>query len=538
VVANNNIKDAIKLNRKRCEEDPEFFIKKFCLIQHPKRGRVYFELYSFQEDVLRDLIKHEYNIVLKSRQLGLSTLAAAYALWMMMFKRDSSVMAIATKKDTARNIIKKVQFMHSNLPSWLKEAEIEDNKLSLTFENGSNIRAISSKPDSSRSEALSLLIVDEAAFIDNIEETMTAAWMTLATGGSCLMLSTPNGASGYFYKTWVKSTTETNSSDADVLFNPIKLKWDVHPERDQKWRDKQDRLLGPKMAAQECDADFVTSGDTVIQGTDIDYYEKTTVCDPLEKRGVNRALWIWQYADSNLSYIITGDVARGDGSDYCAAHVFRLDNLEQVAEFKEKVDPKTFGDVLVSMGTDYNNALVVVDNSNVGWSTIQQLIDRSYDNLFYSNSNLTIVDTKTQLDIGYDLKPDHKLIAGMSMNSITRPLLISKLEIMCREQVPIIKSIRTIAEMKTFIWNGSRAEARRGENDDLIMALAMAFWVRDTAIKLRTLGYDMTTSILSSMTGVAPIFTGKDAMPKEVKESWTMNVGSAESFDLTSLIRK
>ena len=160
------IKEIIRDEYKRCSQDPVHFMRKYCIIQHPTKGKMYFNLYPFQEDSLRSISENRYSVILKSRQLGISTLTAGYSLWKMLFKSDFNVLVIATKQDVAKNLVTKVRVMHDNLPKWLKGKTLEDNKLSLRFKNGSQIKAISSKGDAGRSEALSLLVLDEAAFID------------------------------------------------------------------------------------------------------------------------------------------------------------------------------------------------------------------------------------------------------------------------------------------------------------------------------------------------------------------------------------
>ena len=117
----------------------------------------------------------------------------------------------------------------------------------MSYSNGSRIKADTSSPDAARSESLSLLILDEAAFIPKIDDIWTASKMTLATGGRCIALSTPNGATGWFHDIWVGAENGVNS------FFPIYLHWTLHPDRDQAWRDVQDLDLGPELAAQECD---------------------------------------------------------------------------------------------------------------------------------------------------------------------------------------------------------------------------------------------------------------------------------------------
>ena len=94
--------------------------------------------------------ENPYSIVLKSRQLGLSTLSAGYSLWLMLFHKDKNILCIATKQETARNMVTKVKFMYDNLPSWLKIPADENNKLSLRLSNGSIIKATSASSDAGR----------------------------------------------------------------------------------------------------------------------------------------------------------------------------------------------------------------------------------------------------------------------------------------------------------------------------------------------------------------------------------------------------
>ena len=160
------LKSVIKSEYTKCAKDPIYFMKKYCVVQHPIKGKVPFHLYDYQEKSLQTFEDFRFNIVLKARQLGLSTLTAGYSLWMMTFHNDKNILVIATKQDTAKNLVTKVRVMHANLPSWLKQKCVEDNKLSLRYNNGSQIKAVASGDEAGRSEALSLLILDEAAFID------------------------------------------------------------------------------------------------------------------------------------------------------------------------------------------------------------------------------------------------------------------------------------------------------------------------------------------------------------------------------------
>jgi hypothetical protein len=465
-------------------------MKKYCNIQHPQQGRVLFNLYPFQEKTLRLFRDNPYSIVLKSRQLGISTLAAGYSLWLMLFQKDKNVLCIATKQETARNMVTKVKFMFDNLPSWLKITAEENNKLSLRLSNGSQIKATSASSDAGRSEAVSLLIVDEAAFIEQIGEIWASAQQTLATGGGAIVLSTPYGTGNWFHKTWVSA--ENNEND----FLPIKLPWYVHPERNDEWRKRQDELLGdPRLAAQECDCDFSTSGDVVFYNEWIDFLKETTIKDPIERRGVDQNLWIWELADYSKEYMITADVARGDGKDFSTAHVINIQTNTQVAEYRGQMPPKEFGYFLVGLASEYNNAMLVVENASIGWATLDSIIERGYRNLYHSpkSDQLTAESYLKVFEGNSDMTP------GFTMSMRTRPLVVNKFREYVGDRSVTIHSKRLLEEMKVFIWKNGRPEAQSGYNDDLVMAFGMAMFLRDTSLKFQQYSHDMTRATLGNM---------------------------------------
>ena len=486
------IKEAIKAEYIKCANDPAYFMKKYCLIQHPQRGSIKFNLYPFQERVLHIFRDNQYNIVLKSRHLGISTLSAGYAIWLMTFHKDKNILAIATTQATAKNVITKIRVMYDGLPKWMKPKATENNKLSIRLANGSQAKAVSSNSDAARSEAVSLLLIDEAAFIDNVEETFTAAQQTLATGGQCIALSTPNGIGNWFHQTWAKAEQSDNN------FIPVKLPWTVHPDRDEDWRKEQDKQLGPRNAAQECDCDFLSSGETVFEPTQLLEIENTTICDPIEKRGQDSGLWIWKYPDYTTSYMLVADVARGDGADSSAFHVFDIKTNEQVAEFRGKLPPRDYGNLVVGIATEYNNALLVVENANMGWATIEQIQERGYPNLYHSSKgsdNETVESYMSKYE-------NNKLTPGFTMSLRARPLVIGKMMEYVRDESVTIHSSRLVKEMRVFVWKNGRAQAQQGFNDDLVMSLGIGMFVRDTAMKFKQQGEELTKTTLNVMTNM------------------------------------
>lgn len=473
------LKSAIIKEYEKCIKNPMYFFKKYVKIQNPVKGTVNFELYDFQEKALKDIVENRYTIILKARQMGISTLVAAYSLYLMTFFKDKNILVISITQETAKEIVTRVRFANDNLPSFLKKKAIEDNRLSLRLENGSQIKAASANSSAGRSSALSFLIIDECAFIPNINDIWTSAQPTLSLGGKACLLSTPFGTSTFFHKMWVEAEAGSNG------FKPIKLPWYLHPERDKKWREEQTLKVGEKQAAQENDCDFITTGATVIPLPILQKYEKDKnfIHDPIERRGQMLDLWIWERVQPGKQYIVAADCARGDGEDNSAFHVLDVKTMEQVAEYRGKLTTKLYGDLLVAIATEYNDALLIIENNNIGWATIQQVIDRNYNNLFYSSANLTLVDTEKSYSYNWTAE-DRKKVAGFSTTNQNRQLLINNMGLLVCNMELGLHSQRLINELTTFIWKDGKAQAMKGHNDDLVMAYAIGLWIRNTALRI------------------------------------------------------
>lgn len=542
-----DIKDLIREEYKKCTLNPQYFIRKYCYIQHPKRGRVLFDLYDYQDKTIQDFQDNQYNIILKGRQIGISTAVACYALWMMLFYRDKNVLVIATKQDTAKNLVTKVRFAFENLPVWLQSPCIENNKLSIRFKNGSQIKAVAASADSGRSEALSLLIMDEAAFINNAKEIWVSALPTLSTGGKAVLISTPNGVGNFFHQKYSEAIQDIsdvkiddNGINEDFKFNPIKLDWRVHPERDAVWRAKMGALQGERDARQEYDAEFIGSGNTVIDADLIELFASRTL-PPKEKLGPDGNVWVWEYPKPSKSYAVIADVARGDGSDYSTFHILDIEECVQVAEYKGKIDTTDFAHLLIVWSTQYYDALLVVERENIGWAVLQEIINRGYKNLFYMSKDRQVIEIERNLNGRYWAE-EKKLVPGFSTTVKTRPLIVSKLDTYMRSALPLlssnedmhseaefaitIRSIRTIEELRVFIWDNGKAQAQQGYNDDLVMALGIGLWIRDTALKLQQEGVELTKTALVGFKRSALIESGMFVHNHLPSDPYMINVGS------------
>jgi len=452
----------------KCGKDPNYFFKNYLKIQHPVRGLIPFDTFPFQDECVDKFNDHRFNIVLKSRQLGLSTLVAAYSVWMAIFQREKNILIIATKLAVAQNFIIKVKTMIRSLPKWIMIPEIiANNKQVIQFNHGSQIKAIPTSEDAGRSEALSLLIVDEAAFVRNFDTIWTGIYPTISTGGRVIILSTPNGAGGQYYKLYADAEAGLNE------FNAIKLPWDCHPERDKEWFDKTTANMSKRQIAQEYLCDFTSSGETFLDPNALEWMRKC-VKPPISREGHANSVWIWKYPLTEHNYIISADVARGDSKDYSTFHIIDVDEGEVVAEYKGKIRPDNFAELLNEWGLKYNKALMCPENNSYGFGTILKLLEFNYPKMYYRKNS------KGAHLAGY-IPPSSVENAGFNTNGKTRSTILSKLEETIRNKYLIIPSSRFYEEVKVFTWQSGRVQAKKGFNDDLVMSLAIGTWLYDAS---------------------------------------------------------
>ena len=451
----------------RCGKDPIYFFNNYVNIQYGAgRGSGLFKTYPFQEDCVKAFEENRMNIILKSRQLGISTITAAYAMWLALFRKDRNILVIATKLKVAQLWFRKCKYLLAALPEWLVMPSVmKNNQTELEFNNGSVIKAIPTSEDAGRGEALSLLIVDEAAFVRNFDVIWTGLYPTLSTGGNAVILSTPNGVGGQYYDLW------TGAEKGENDLNPIKLPWDVHPERNEQWFEKESKQMSKKQIAQELLCDFAASGDTFLRPDDIDYY-RAQLQHPIETWGPGQNVWTWEYPKKDVEYVVAADVARGDAKDYSTFYVLNTETSSVAAEYQGKLPPDQFASLLIEAGNRYNEALLCPENNSYGYAVIMKLTEQSYPNLWFAKES-------DKYNYMYGSQEIGKI--GFQTNSKTRGQILTKLEEVLRNREIRIRSTRFFNELKTFVWNSGKLQAMKGKTDDLMMALAIGCWLYDTS---------------------------------------------------------
>lgn len=453
-------------------------------IRHPIRGKVKFDLYPYQKKVLWYFLTKRFNIVLKFRQAGLTELIALYVLWLALFHDNKNIVIISIKDRVAKRVLDRIKYIYKNLPPILQTPIINGRSgeygtaKEMEFSNGSLITSIPTTEDAGRSEAVSLLVIDEAAIVRWANQIWAAAFPTLSTGGASIINSTPYGIGNWFHSTWVDAIAGGNG------FNPIRLKWKMHPERDEDWYKAMRAVLGPKRTAQEIDGDFLASGDSVFDLADIRDIEEQL--DSWEvKKELNGNLLTFKPPKLNTRFFIGADVASGRSRDYSAFSI--MDRYgEEYAAFKGKIPPDRFADLLMKKGREYNNAVLAPEGNDIGLSTVHRIQNEGYSNLYYT---IQLLKEKGEN------KPKEEKIPGWLTTSKNRLPIIDELETDIRHGEVTIKDPFFTMEAYTFIYDERNRPVAMGKaqrnrksgddgledseyTDDSIMAKAITNFVR------------------------------------------------------------
>jgi len=454
---------------KKCGTDPIYFINKYVKISHPTRGPIPFTTYPYQDECVKTFLSHRMIICNKSRQLGLSTVSAAYSLWLALFRRNKNIVILATRLETAKLFLEKIKVMYDSLPEWLIMPTITTLSVrEMKFSNKSIIKALPCTENAARGEAVSLLVVDEAAHIEDFDEIWIGLQPTFSTGGDVILISSPKGVGNQFYNIWQGSTDKEPGEDGSNGFFAIKLPWTVHPEHDQVWFEQQCAALmgNPRAIAQELLCSFEASGFSYLD-TESMQWVLSKVESPISRYGQNLDMLIWKYPEQGHKYIICADVARGDADDYSAMHVIDATADEIVGEYKGRIQPDRFAEFLVDVAKKYNDGFIVHEINSAGIVTSYKLKELKYKNVYYEklfNGNL---------EPSYRPEEIEELTPGFTTNVKTRPLILGKLEAAIRNRHIKLKSERLAAEFRTFIVENSKPKAQKNAHDDLIMALAI-----------------------------------------------------------------
>ncbi len=452
----------------KCANDPVYFCKTYMKIIHVDKGLVNFDLYSYQENMLRSMHENRYTILATARQIGKSTTTCAFILWYIIFNPEKTVALLANKGDTAREILGKVQLAYQHLPKWLQQGVVEWNKGSFVLENQSRVIAAATSSDSIRGYAINLLFIDEAAFIENWDEFFNSTFPTISSGETTkvVLVSTPNGMN-HFYKTWDYALQGKNE------YNPIKVMWYDVPGRDDSWKEKTLAAMSfdYEKFSQEHEVEFLGSSGTLIAGWKL----KEMVVKPA--LFARNGMYIYEEKQPGRVYVCIVDVSHGKGLDYSAFHIIDVSQMpyRQVVAFRNNtISPIEYSETISRVCRMYNDAAVLVETNDIGG----QVVDSIYNDYEYENILYTAASGRAgkQISNGFGSQNAER---GVRTTKVIKSVGCSLLKLLIEQNQLIINDHNTILELTTFSRKGSSYEAEPGNHDDLVMPLVLFAWMSD-----------------------------------------------------------
>lgn len=459
---------------------PYHFITNYIYIQHTTKGRMKLALYDYQIELLKSYHNSRKNINLISRQMGKSTVAGAYLLWYAMFVSDSTILVASNKHTGALEIMQRIRFAYESIPDFIRAGVVAYNKKSIEFDNGSRIISQTTTENTGRGLSISLLYLDEFAFVrTNIADDLwTSLSPTLATGGKCIITSTPNTDEDMFAKLWNGAIDcYDEHGNATKLgkngFSSFLAIWDSHPERDIDWANRERAAIGDERFAREHECRFVGADETLI-----DQLVLTTLYgnEPIRKSN-NHVRW-YKKIDPNSTYIVSLDPAIGTGGDNAAIQVIEMPSFEQVGEWMHNKTPiegqirimQSICKEIASEGVE--DLFWSVENNTVGEAALVVIREAGEENIpgFF----LTDPDVKKSGSgrrKGFNTTNRKKLEACVKLKRFvdTRKLKIN--------------SKALITELKHFVSVEGSYRAKTGLKDDLVSALLIALRMSDVAAK-------------------------------------------------------
>lgn len=486
----------------RCTVDPKYFIKTFCYIQHPTKGRLKFGLYGYQDRLVDVYHNYRYSIAMLPRQTGKSTCAAAYLLWYAMFKPDSVILIAAHKYSGAQEIMQRIRYMYETCPDHIRAGATAYNKGSLEFDNGSRIVAQATTENTGRGMSITLVYLDEFAFVPPrvASEFWTSISPTLSTGGKCFITSTPNQDNDQFAQIWKQAnkTQDEYGNETEVGINGFKsilVDWREHPDRDAKWAAEEQGKIGEERFRREHGCEFITADETLINSLKLNIMEAR---EPWKRTGQVR--W-YKNVDRTKTYIAGLDPSLGTGGDNAAIQIFELPNMKQVAEWK-------------------HNKTTVTEQIRILKGMLQQIKDEapeaeiywSVENNTLGEAALVVIDEMGEENIpgtflsqpkGNNLGRRYR--KGFTTTNKSKLSACSKLKTWVESERIEIASSALLRELKTFVARGSGFAAKDGETDDLVMALLLVVRITQEVAQYDEVTYNELRDTFSDEDDMAPM---------------------------------
>jgi hypothetical protein len=535
-------KEQVLMEYVKCHKDTTYALRTYLQTYDNTVSKyVPLELFPDQISLLEDYENYNENIALKYRQAGVTTVTAAWAskkLVLAQKTKPEKILIIANKLDTSQEMANKIRAFVAQWPKWtgIDFAPEKNSQKHYKLTNGCEVKAVATSKDALRGFTPTILIFDEAAFIDADSDFWAACMASLSTGGKVIVISTPNGFDPIYYEIYDQALRNLNDFKVSEMFwfrdprytkdlyfvktddivhyllnkndhkNVEIIDWSDKPFNDRNfeeakklmqdgfkpcsdWFEKMVKKLkyDKRKVSQELECNFLGSGDNVFDSKLLQKIHETYVREP-ENKMMGNSLWIWKEPVIGHKYVMGVDVSRGDSEDFSSFQIVDFDTREQVAEYVGKLPPDNMAEVCYKWANMYNCFIVVDITGGMGVSTSRKLQEMGYKNLYID---------------GVDMMNKWKYVAnaadkipGINFNN-KRVQIIASFEEAMRHDFKIYSS-RLFNEMNTFIYVNGRPDHQKGHHDDLIMSIAMATYVAESSFSSLTKVTEQTKAMLNS----------------------------------------
>lgn len=537
----------------KCANDTTYALKTYLQTYDNTQSKyVPLVLFNDQVTLVKDYDECDENIALKYRQAGVSTVTSAWASKKLVFARKEKpekILIIANKLDTAVEMANKVRSFVDQWPKWMGVTFSNEKNSQRHFKltNGCEVKAVATSKDALRGYTPTILIFDEAAYIDADEDFWSACMASLSTGGKVIVISTPNGFDPIYYSIYSQAIKGMNdfritemywwrdprySKDlklikcADIVhymlnradykddeitldysqikieerdFDDIKNKLENGYSAYSSWFEAMAKKLkfDKRKISQELENNFLGSGDNVIPPETMKRIKDNDIKEPVN-RFMGGVLWQWKEPVVGHKYIMGIDVSRGDSEDFTTFIIIDFDEREQVLEYIAKVPPDVVAEIAYKWGTMYNAFIVIDITGGMGVATSRKLQELGYKNLY--------VDGVNHADKWkWDPKANDK-IPGINFNS-KRVQIVAAFEESLRHDFKV-RSQRLYNELNTFVYINGKPDHQKGQHDDLIMSLAMALYVGETSFAKLEKATEHAKAMLDSWSVETNTYTG------------------------------
>jgi len=471
----------------RCKNNFRYFCATYVLLELPG-GDTPLMLYDKQDELVKLVNSNKYVIVLKSRQIGISTVIQAYATWLAIFYDNAVVGIISKDGKEATHFARTIRGMIEKLPDWMKPPKgvlgrgfAKRSEQSFILTNGSKVIASPVNPNAPektlRGQAITFLVIDEAAFVLYLDKAWTSMVPALSTNQmhakkngvpyGTVVLSTPNktvGIGKWYFDRYNKAIADRNE-----IFKPFIIHWKMIPELadDPDWYQVQCKLFedDPRKIQQELELKFLPSEGSFFEAITVEKMQDSSAIINETKRIKLFGGECWKFEDANPGsyYLIGVDTASEHGADKSAITVWDWETLNQVWEYKGKCKVLDFVKVVKVACSLYRNGTVIIESNSYGNQVVEHINDSAeYTTMVYSEK-----------------RGEQTIVPGLSTNAKTRPLMIDALYSYISQFPEIVKSERLALELTGLITKkNGKVEAEEGSHDDLALSAALCFYVR------------------------------------------------------------